>query len=123
MENYTAQEQIKIMSQVDVLVGAHGNGLSHTFWQKPNRYVIEMFWHYAFYYDYATAAEMMNHTYLALQNGKLLDSSLIRQRDHRLKEMRWRLNPDLLANKTAMMDFAHIIHDFIDTAMEDLGIS
>jgi len=87
MENYTAIQQIQLASQLDVLMGMHGNGLSHLMWMKPNRTVVELFWQVTFHYDYATACELMGHTYLGIFNGEVLDPRRIRRREKSLRKI------------------------------------
>jgi hypothetical protein len=81
MQNYTASQQIALASELDMLVGVHGNGLSHLLWMKPESYVLEFFWEYSFQYDYASAAQLLNHTYRGLWNGHTLNATRIAQRD------------------------------------------
>lgn len=81
MEEYTALEQIKKASRCDLMAGMHGNGLTHLLWMKPGSFVIEFFWKYNFQYDYATAAQLLQHRYLAIFNGRVLNETLIQQRD------------------------------------------
>lgn len=85
MEDYEAAEQIKIASQCDVLIGVHGNGLSHALWMAPRRYVVELYWKYPFQFDYATAAQLMKHQYLGIQNGNVLDGDTVARRDVALR--------------------------------------
>ena len=127
MENYTALEQIEIVASVDLLIGAHGNGLSHTFWQKPGRYLIELFWDYKFYFDYATAAEMMHHNYLCLYNGRALDPLQIQRRDSNLKRVHEQVYDTMPTTKEEF--FAQITQGarnltmFVDAAIEEtLGV-
>lgn len=81
MENHTASEQVEIAAGCQMLVGVHGNGLSHLLWMAERSWVIEIFWMYRFQYDYATAAQLMKHEYLGLMNGQPLDSVLVANRD------------------------------------------
>jgi hypothetical protein len=85
MEDYSAIDQIKIASRCDVLIGCHGNGMSHQFWMKPRRYVVELFFRYHYQFDYGTAAQLMKHNYLAIMNGKVLDRDMFARRDPALR--------------------------------------
>jgi Glycosyltransferase 61 len=85
MEEYSALEQIQKASRCDLMVGMHGNGLTHSLWMKPGGYVVEFFWKYNFQYDYATAAQLMKHQYLGIFNGRVLNETLVRQRDPSLR--------------------------------------
>jgi hypothetical protein len=81
MQNYTSPQQIALASQLDMIVGVHGNGLSHLLWMKPGSYVLEFFWEFSFQYDYASAAQLLNHTYRGLWDGHILNETRIAQRD------------------------------------------
>jgi hypothetical protein len=87
MEDYTSLEQIRVASECHVLIGVHGNGLSHSLWMQPERYVVEIFWQFRFQFDYMTSAQLMRHNYLALFNGKLVDQELIQTRSKSLRQM------------------------------------
>jgi hypothetical protein len=43
MEEYSMQEQMAIAAQTDVLIGVHGNGLTHMLWMAPKGFVCEIF--------------------------------------------------------------------------------
>lgn len=86
METYPAIEQLKIAAGCDVLIGVHGNGMTHSFWMTPRRYVIELFWRFPFQYDYATTAQLMKHNYLGILNGKALDGDMLARRDPALRQ-------------------------------------
>ena len=42
-ENMPMKEQIRVSSNAKILIGAHGSGISHLAWMKPNSTVIEIF--------------------------------------------------------------------------------
>jgi hypothetical protein len=48
-------------------------------------YIVEFFWKYNFQYDYATAAQLLKHQYLGVFNGRVLNETLVRQRDPSLR--------------------------------------
>ena len=99
MENFRPEYQIQVASTLDVLVGVHGNGLSHALWMHPRQFVIEFFWwDHIFAYDYATTAEIMKHSYTAIYNGKPIDPTIIRDRIPPIKIKK------LLANQSAVSD-------------------
>ena len=81
MQHYPAAAQILMARQLDMIVGVHGNGLSHQFWMRPNSFVMEFYWNFGFHYDYPSAAMLMNHTYRGLFNGNPLDEKRIAARD------------------------------------------
>ena len=43
MEGYSAEEQIQMASNADIIIGVHGNGLTNTLWMPKGGLVIEMF--------------------------------------------------------------------------------
>lgn len=83
MEQYSALDQLRLASSCHILLGVHGNGLSHIAWMKPNvgGAVVEFFFDYPFYYDYATLSQLFGLQYLALWNGLVLDGDRIAKRD------------------------------------------
>ena len=82
MEKLTPLQQVRTAASLDILLGAHGNGLSHMFFMKPGGAVLEIFWEFTnFKYDYATAAQMMQHEYVCLYNGSPMDRDRILARD------------------------------------------
>lgn len=61
LEEKTAEEQVKLFSQVDILVSAHGAGLSNVIFMVPNSYVIELmppYWDWACYRRLSENADM-----------------------------------------------------------------
>ena len=85
MEHLSPLQQILTASTLDLLIGVHGNGLSHLFFLPPGSAVLELFWDSTFQFDYATGAQMMGHDYLCLYNGLPVSSSRIVNRDVQLK--------------------------------------
>jgi Glycosyltransferase 61 len=116
MENYAALDQIRLAASCRVLLGAHGNGLSHVAWMQPSAStlsgvgsvdnvgaVVEVFFDYPFYYDYATLSQLFRLRYFALWNGHVLDAQRIAQRNVTiLQETR----SVLLENQTKYSSFA-----------------
>jgi hypothetical protein len=125
MENYSPLKQIEMTAVCDVIIGAHGNGLSHVFWMQPKRYVVEIFWRFRYQFDYAFASAMMDHAYLGLFDGEPIDSQRIERTDPTLKTMhRQRFTYD--QNMTAIQDRIATgrlaIQQFLQDAMDDLNI-
>uniref|UniRef100_A0A7R9W1M3 Glycosyltransferase 61 catalytic domain-containing protein n=1 Tax=Pseudictyota dubia TaxID=2749911 RepID=A0A7R9W1M3_9STRA len=60
MEDYTAEQQIYIASQADVMTGVHGNGLTHLLWMNPYAptYIMEMFWETRFMLLFASLCRL-----------------------------------------------------------------
>ena len=74
MENLSWEEQIKISHETDLLIGVHGNGLSHAAFMHPHRNVIEIFTPGTkFHWDYYTLSKMMGHEYVCIfDNGPVI---------------------------------------------------
>lgn len=86
MEDLSAIDQVQAASQIDILVGLHGNGLSHQFFMAPGGAVVEVFWEFPFAFDYATSALLlMHHSYLGVWNGHVLEENRIRRLDPTLR--------------------------------------
>ena len=124
METYTAVEQVKKASECDMLIGVHGNGLTHALWMQPQRYVIEVFWKYNYQFDYATIAHMMKHSYLGILNGKVVDATRVENRDPSLRKSPTRKEAQHASVNESMYYFEHeakaAIQGFIEEAMDEL---
>jgi Glycosyltransferase 61 len=127
MEEYTALKQIELVSECDMLIGMHGNGLTHALWMPPQRYIIEFFWKYNYQFDYATTAHLMKHSYLGLMNGKVIDPALVENRDPLLRRSPTRKEARLAPISESMQAFEQegkvAIQEFIFQAMLDLNIA
>lgn len=113
MEDYDAKEQIRLAAQSDVIMGVHGNGLTHLLWMAPHSHVVEMFWEYPFQYDYATAAQLLRHNYVAIFNGHVLNNSLAEKRNPGLTKL-----PHKLSRKDAG-HFSEMTRDQIRWTVKD----
>lgn len=125
MEDYTSLEQIRIASECQVLIGVHGNGLSHVLWMQPERYVIEIFWQFPFQFDYMTASQLMRHNYLALFNGKAIDQELIRTRSKSLRLMPKKIvvtKENITKFKDEVEKGRQALMSFLQKAMIELGV-
>ena len=126
MEAYTAVEQIEKASECDLMIGMHGNGLTHTLWMQPRRYVIELFWKYNYQFDYATIAHMMKHSYMGILNGKVVDPARVESRDPSLRKTPTRKEAQHASVNESMYFFEHegkiAIQRFIEKAMIELHI-
>jgi Glycosyltransferase 61 len=85
MERYPALEQLQIAHTCDLLVGVHGNGLSHQLFMKRGRYLVEYFWKNEFVWCYSILALLMQHDFIIFWRGKPIDSQRIRDRDSTLQ--------------------------------------
>lgn len=127
MEAYTAMEQIEKASECDMMIGVHGNGLTHTLWMQPRRYVIEFFWKYNYQFDYATISHMMKHSYLGILNGKVVDPVRVQNRDPLLRKSPTRKEAQHAPVNESMHSFEHegkiAIQSFIEKAMIELNVA
>lgn len=71
MEDLSFQEQIEIINKTDLLIGVHGNGLTHAAFMKPHSSVCEIFVPgIQFQWDYYTLSKMMGHEYMCIFDGQ-----------------------------------------------------
>ncbi|WVQ80732.1 hypothetical protein IAT38_002837 [Cryptococcus sp. DSM 104549] len=66
METKSRVEQFCLALRADIIMGVHGNGLSHALWMKPGSAVLEFMMPGGFARDYATTAELMRHDYYSI---------------------------------------------------------
>lgn len=72
MEDIPFEEQFALANKTDLLVGVHGNGLSHAAFMRPHRNVIEIFTPGTnFHWDYYTLSKMMGHEYACIFNDHM----------------------------------------------------
>lgn len=65
-EKYSFSQQLQIIRNTDVLIGAHGNGLTHAYFLPDKSLVVELFPEDAFAMDYQLVSELSGHTYRAI---------------------------------------------------------
>lgn len=70
LENYSFPEQLQMIRNSKVLIGAHGNGLTHELFLPERSLVIEIFPKDAFTMDYLYFSELANHVYFGLDPEK-----------------------------------------------------
>lgn len=70
METMTLGEQLELDRRTDLLIGVHGNGLTHSIFMQPNRFTVELypkgvrrFW------DYYMLSVCNAHQYLRVFDG------------------------------------------------------
>ncbi|KAK8864481.1 hypothetical protein IAR55_001731 [Kwoniella newhampshirensis] len=71
METKSRVEQFCLALRADVIMGVHGNGLSHALWMKPGSAVLEFMMPGGFARDYATVAELMRHDYYSIHKNEV----------------------------------------------------
>jgi Glycosyltransferase 61 len=122
MEDYTPLGQVETASECDMLIGMHGNGLTHSLWMPPNRYVIELFWNFKYQFDYSTTAQLLNHTHLGIWNGKVVDPDRELKREPALRDSM----KDHKPTNESMADFERegrvAIQEYIDRAIRELDL-
>ena len=70
METLPFDKQFELANKTDLLIGVHGNGLSHAAFMRPHRNVIEIFVPGTiFEWDYYTLSKMMGHEYMCIFNS------------------------------------------------------
>lgn len=70
MEKFGWDTQVQVARGTDLLIGVHGNGMSHAAFMHPHRNVIEIFVPgITFEWDYYTLSKMMGHEYMCIFNG------------------------------------------------------
>jgi len=69
-EKLSKDEQLAIMSKTTVLLGVHGNGLSHVLWLAPSRFltVVEIFFPGGFAHDYEWTTRAMGGRHFGIWN-------------------------------------------------------
>ncbi|KAJ7773830.1 hypothetical protein B0H16DRAFT_1303994 [Mycena metata] len=77
MERMTLREQIELVSRSTILVGVHGNGLTHQLWMPPSPLsaTIEILAPNGYVFDYEILARNMGHRHYAVWNNTFLTYS------------------------------------------------
>jgi hypothetical protein len=90
LEDMTPDEQFREVAQANVMIGIHGNGLTHLIWLQSGAAVIEMFPQNVFQRDYQTAAAVLGFNYTGIVSHLkgflclfgLLTPFQVRRQDH-----------------------------------------
>ncbi|MBN2443520.1 MAG: glycosyltransferase family 61 protein [Spirochaetales bacterium] len=64
------EQQVRISYNTDLLIGAHGNGLTNALWLPPHSCVIEFFGHDMHAYDYQVFTEITGCRYFGIETGE-----------------------------------------------------
>ncbi|KAF5324356.1 hypothetical protein D9619_011337 [Psilocybe cf. subviscida] len=74
MEGLTLSKQIEIAARTTIMVGIHGNGLTHQLWMpsSPKSTIIEIFLPERYLHDYVMLARNMGHKHYAIWNDTAL---------------------------------------------------
>ncbi|KAF9071795.1 hypothetical protein BDP27DRAFT_1446016 [Rhodocollybia butyracea] len=70
MENMSVKEQIELVSRSTIMLGVHGNGLTHQLWMpsSPWSTVIEIFAPGGYFFDYRFLSRSVGHRHYAVWN-------------------------------------------------------
>ncbi|GFZ42512.1 hypothetical protein JCM24511_00228 [Saitozyma sp. JCM 24511] len=68
LEDLSHAEQVTMVSDADIIVGVHGNGLTHLLWMPQGGNVVEFFPPDSFTRDYEVPATAVGHAYHAIRN-------------------------------------------------------
>ncbi|KAK4688429.1 P-type Ca2+ transporter type 2C, partial [Tremellales sp. Uapishka_1] len=68
MEAMSFESQVEAVSDADIMVGVHGNGLTHMMWMPEGGAVVEVFPPGSFLRDYQSLAEVLGHHYTTIWN-------------------------------------------------------
>lgn len=71
-EELSFKDQIRIAYNTDIMIGIHGNGLTHSLFMKPHKTLIEIFPEGFFAYDYMSIAAIKQDKYYSMYNDRLL---------------------------------------------------
>jgi len=73
MEKMSLEQQIEVMARSTVLVGVHGNGLTHQLWMPPSARstVIEIFARDSYLHDYEILARTLGRKHYVVWNDTL----------------------------------------------------
>ncbi|KAF9256391.1 hypothetical protein L218DRAFT_217394 [Marasmius fiardii PR-910] len=74
MEKMTMKEQLALAARTTILLGVHGNGLTHQLWMTPSAKstVIEIFIPQGYTFDYEILARNLGHRHYAVWNDTAL---------------------------------------------------
>ncbi|KAF9256407.1 hypothetical protein L218DRAFT_936707 [Marasmius fiardii PR-910] len=74
MEEFTLKQQIELAARTTIMLGVHGNGLTHQLWMTPSAKstVIEIFIPQGYAFDYEILARNLGHRHYAIWDDKAL---------------------------------------------------
>ncbi|KZT55619.1 hypothetical protein CALCODRAFT_421035, partial [Calocera cornea HHB12733] len=79
MEDLAKAEQVALAAQTTIMLGVHGNGLTHLLWmaRSPRSALLEVHYPGAFRVDYEVAAKQLGHQYRGFWNDTYVLSSVL----------------------------------------------
>ncbi|KNZ73255.1 hypothetical protein J132_08023 [Termitomyces sp. J132] len=74
MEEMSLREQVELAARSTIIIGVHGNGLTHQLWMSPSyrSAVFEIFDPEGYLFDYEILARNMEHRHYAVWNDRLV---------------------------------------------------
>lgn len=77
MERLSLHDQLDLAARTTVLLGVHGNGLTHQLWMPPSMTstIIEIFFPQGYLFDYEVLAENFGHKHYAVWNDSFVTYS------------------------------------------------
>ncbi|WVQ74648.1 hypothetical protein IAR50_004249 [Cryptococcus sp. DSM 104548] len=76
LEGMEKREQFKLFADADIILGIHGNGLTHELWMPSSGIMIEILPPEDFHYDYAPVSMALGHEHLIWQYDKLFPRNM-----------------------------------------------
>ncbi|CAB9527734.1 Inherit from opiNOG: EGF domain-specific O-linked N-acetylglucosamine (GlcNAc) transferase [Seminavis robusta] len=114
MERYPALEQFRISHTCNMMIGVHGNGLSHMLWMPKGSWVVEYWWDTDFVWCYGVLALLMNHDFRAFWRGKPILQQRILDRDVSLQsELNEKLRHSKIDTELSRREF----NEFLNNAL------
>jgi len=78
LETMLLKDQIKTLSKANILIGAHGSGLSHVMWMKPGSHIYEILPNgYTCRNWFKSAAQIARVNYHAVESNLISNNSII----------------------------------------------
>ncbi|WWC60350.1 uncharacterized protein I303_102921 [Kwoniella dejecticola CBS 10117] len=71
LEEMSYEDQIKLFASADIMIGVHGNGLTHQVWMAPGGVLVEIFPSGVFLRDYQVVAQVVGHEHVAILDSRI----------------------------------------------------
>nr|XP_019050432.1 hypothetical protein I302_00864 [Kwoniella bestiolae CBS 10118]OCF29362.1 hypothetical protein I302_00864 [Kwoniella bestiolae CBS 10118] len=71
LEEMSYGDQIRLFADADIIIGVHGNGLTHQVWMAPGGIIIEIFPPGVFLRDYQLIAQVVGHEHIAILDSQI----------------------------------------------------
>ncbi|WWC87940.1 uncharacterized protein L201_002840 [Kwoniella dendrophila CBS 6074] len=103
------KQQVEVVKDADIIIGIHGNGLTHQLWMPEGGIVIELFVPKAFLRDYQVLSQALGHRHITIWDDRELPPN-------EWELIKGQLNPTIMHNGTLIP----LQTEFIRTLLEDL---